>query len=802
MKITFKDFLGTFILPIKTASKLLEVSFKQLPLRTVIGDFFSVASSIGFVAIPAFLAGLIFILLEQGRDTLLLVVEKMIVLDLWPLICLLVSLVIYSGFAELGVRYAIYISDNSGRNLTDERVFFRKTSQKLLAALFLLWPFLITMVGLVICYFRATYLSDLQRNVSFGICFALIYWLMAAMTSLYFDKFGKSAPGNAQDTRLGERSLSKKERFWLGKLYGIYDDYIYTLPKPSTFISTPFKTPIISFTDLFKSTPTVNETFLQDPLIIKKDRKIPDEFQLVGNNVSSGKKELFKWVYRIPTSFYKTLHFQIIGMASCSSIILVAIALPEAGSGIYQKIGAPALVCLAFGCYCGLYAGLLFLDKALLRSSPISVRLLIAIVVIVFSVFNHDHPVRITQEQLPKRPTVARQFDRWFKSYVNRIDSTNAPRTDPNKKYPVFFICAEGGALRTGAYTGLYLTKLEEIMSDSLGIDLRGSIFAMSGVSGGAVGLGVYNAIAYRQKDIQQDNATRLATSFFSHDALSPLIGKMFFGEFLNLFWPRNIDRFSRATALEKSWEQAYGEFSGPSHNVFSSNFIENNPDSLSPLLIFNTSEVESGFQCWVSNLEPDIMLFKDKRDLFLRKIRQVRYSTAINFSSRFPLFSPGAAIRADSGKAKLHYVDGGYVENKGTASMLEVFQILKAKSSNFKNVVPVMIYLQFSDEASAPVNDINFANELTEIIYGIYNTRSGRTSTSEQLLKNAVADHNRGLNVDQPLRSKSVPMNWVLSSQSIENINRDINEKLTDTTSKGIIAVVREVKTRYPKNG
>jgi hypothetical protein len=144
--------------------------------------------------------------------------------------------------------------------------------------------------------------------------------------------------------------------------------------------------------------------------------------------------------------------------------------------------------------------------------------------------------------------------------------------------------------------------------------------------------------------------------------------------------------------------------------------------------------------------------------------------------------------------------VDGGYVENRGTASMLEAFQILKAKSAKFQRVIPVMVYLQFSDDASAPVRNINFANELTEIIYGIYNTRAGRTATSYEMLKNAVMNHNDGINICQPLNSKEVPMNWVLSSQSIENIIRDVNRKLADNTPQGAIPLILSSKGPFSK--
>ena len=106
-----------------------------------------------------------------------------------------------------------------------------------------------------------------------------------------------------------------------------------------------------------------------------------------------------------------------------------------------------------------------------------------------------------------------------------------------------------------------------------------------------------------------------------------------------------------------------------------------------------------------------------------------VNYSTAINFSSRFPLTSPGGMIREKNSfyNRKLHYVDGGYYENTGAASMEELLYQVRADSLS-KQVYPVVIYLRFSDDPANQTKDISFANEISEIVEGIYDTRNGRT--------------------------------------------------------------------------
>ena len=324
----------------------------------------------------------------------------------------------------------------------------------------------------------------------------------------------------------------------------------------------------------------------------------------------------------------------------------------------------------------------------------------------------------------------------------------------------------------------------------------------MSGVSGGSLGLAYYNAKAFGpdQQKAQTGADIADAVNFYQYDCLSPIVGKMFFGEFLNLFIPWQVKNFDRAIALEDSWKQAYQKtLEGEEVNRFSDPFIDGKQDPFKPVLIINTTEIESGYQCWVSNVSPDSILYQQKRDLLQSKVKQISYSTAVNFSTRFPLFSPGAEL--DTAGGRLHYLDGGYVENTGAGATVELLNLLAQKSKGFDQVLPVVIYLRFSDNDNTQVQNIHWFNELSEIFNGIYNTRVGRSFTAIAQLNRFVNDR-RGILIDEPLsrNDRDVPMNWMLSNQSMNNIMGDIDDKLKDVSAKGVKVKLFEKGARYLK--
>lgn len=225
--------------------------------------------------------------------------------------------------------------------------------------------------------------------------------------------------------------------------------------------------------------------------------------------------------------------------------------------------------------------GLLFLDKGVLRKFPFSVRFILFVWLVICSFSNQDHPIRQTGVACcDNRPELKAHFVNWLTNYMSDsshifydIEDTGLKKTfwlsatklklDSHqvirKRWcPLTFVCAEGGALRTGAFSALALANIQDELKKS-NFDFNNSIYAMSGVSGGALGLGYYNATAYLNKknELHKVSEDSLAKIFLSEDYLSPTLGKLLFGEVINLMIPfrGSIEKFDRAVELEKSWE-------------------------------------------------------------------------------------------------------------------------------------------------------------------------------------------------------------------------------------------------------
>lgn len=772
----------------------------KIQVRYVLQDVAAVLRSAGLFVFFNAAALFVFGALPQGRDVLRIVAEEINNLPPYQwsnLFWLLIGVFVWSIVAEYGTRYAIYVTDNSAKSLSEYRVSLRKNLQKLFSGLFLMLPYLMMMLGFAIDFFIDKGLTNKRIWPGYLIPIVLFYLMMYGITYFYFSEGARNKWRKKADKNrfLAFLLLPEKEQEWCSKLTGIYNDHVYTLPKVDNFNPDSVEHELIRRFLYNVTEKSVEEkyAFPQSEKLVEAKR-VPPQFQLIKftdessmsipKTVREGGQ--LRWIYRVPRKFYRTLHWQLRWIIGSSIVVFLIISFLSVSA--YSFIGAAGLIALAFACWSGIYLGILYADYSLLRYSKLSLRFVLMILLLVCSFINNDHPLRTNNIKLDenRRPPMNDHFNEWLANYKTNTDTTKAMRTTP-----VIFVCAEGGALRTGGFTALMLSELQDNLRKD-DYNFKDSVYAYTGVSGGSLGVGFFNAIAYLNDSSQLNSPsyTELSKNFFGKDFLAPVIGKMFYGDVLNLFLPVEISQFDRAAALEKSWENGYFSVlhEDENHNIFSGDFLTQcKPAANRPALLINTTEIESGLQCWVSNVRAgDSMLFRDDRDLLCYKLQNsFNYSTAVNFSTRFPLFSPAANVNLAS--RKLHYVDGGYAENSGAATMMEILKQLQPKFTDTAKriqVVPYVIMLQFSGERidtarNKSEDNVNFGNEVTEILKGIISTRSGRTKTAVAELERYVKSLN-GKVIKLPLdqTSGNVPMNWVLSETSAEYIAEDIKNK------------------------
>jgi len=397
-------------------------------------------------------------------------------------------------------------------------------------------------------------------------------------------------------------------------------------------------------------------------------------------------------------------------------------------SGIDKRLGSLVLACLFLS---SLFVIILYVST-LSKSSGIPLILCIVLFSIGISSFgwNDNRSVRLLPAAAaPAADARAEQdagtaFTEWLGSRQYRRQEFKKA----GKKFPVYIVAAEGGGMYAALHSATVLSRLQDICPAFFQ-----HVFAISSVSGGSLGSSVFTALVNEQlanfqppatdgpdcvlpavKRVGGNEITELAwnktgleskvRTFFQSDLLSPVVGSFLFPDFLQRMWPRRIPGFARAVALETAIEDTWQSVDKSGQNPFRSHFLDAwKSQGAAPALILNATDVGSGerviispfridgpaellhFPIW-SSIRQEVKPPKDRADIAL--------STAVVLSARFPWLTPAGSINArairgvrdrqdrepnlQSKPVIMQIVDGGYVENSGVATALDLVSELK----------------------------------------------------------------------------------------------------------------------------
>lgn len=304
---------------------------------------------------------------------------------------------------------------------------------------------------------------------------------------------------------------------------------------------------------------------------------------------------------------------------------------------------------------------------------------------LLFSVWNDNHAVRTLAakpEPWEGRPLVVDALKAWQTRQLTRP----TPRADG--RYPLFVVAAEGGGIRAAYWTALVLTTIQDdnpCFADQL--------FALSGVSGGSLGSAVFTALLadtrygtpnFRCGGANPPPLQETARKILGEDLLSPAIAATLYPDLLQRVLPFSVSHFDRARAIEVSWERAWRRYTRS--NRFAEPLDQmwrDQRDYWLPALLLNATWVEAGKRLIASNLrlspvpEGRIEDFADIEDTHrFYGERALALSTAVHLSARFTYVSPAGTLEKD-GKVYGRAVDGGYFENSGTTTALEILKTI-----------------------------------------------------------------------------------------------------------------------------
>ena len=413
--------------------------------------------------------------------------------------------------------------------------------------------------------------------------------------------------------------------------------------------------------------------------------------------------------------------------------------------------------------------------------------LTIAVLLIaVCSLWNDNHFVRSSPPATIIRQNVAGAFKAWH---------TNITKY-PQPVHPLFIVATEGGGIRAAYWTATVLGELEDRCANAHFPAFSEHLFAISAVSGGSLGGAAFDAALAGQHD---GPITHKLQKMLGEDFLAPPLAAMLFPDLIQRFWPVPIASCDRGQWLERAWEDGGRRYLG--NDRFAGNFnnlwADPNPHAgYLPALFLNGTTVESGQRIIASNLLVD-HTFLDGIDL-ADKVAvgknhncDIPLSTAAHGSARFTYVSPAGLFRDGT-----HIVDGGYFENSGATTALEILREVEREilGQGISDVRPYIILIS-NDPLSAPTGGRNltltapsvkleqkkhrpgsFLEDALAPIWALANSRGAHDSYAQLALRRAQGYQNVFYFGLSPSRTP-LPLGWKLSGTAAKEMNRQTQE-------------------------
>jgi hypothetical protein len=274
------------------------------------------------------------------------------------------------------------------------------------------------------------------------------------------------------------------------------------------------------------------------------------------------------------------------------------------------------------------------------------------------------------------------------KSFLQKLQSSDKSTTGNN----YFYVGSFGGGLKANLWNTLLFYELDSLSEKRF----FHKTVAMSGVSGGAVGIGNYASLRYNTKGDYVKMRTHIdnvALSNVLSYELTFLMGWDFF---------REITPFLSHEGKDRSYYsmRSHARLTGMGDDQFNTNTYRDYWRQMYdatltsfPILITNTTST-LGKQGVASSLRVPDDVFSGADNILdftgENADKSLSYFGAISTTNRFPLFSPTAEV-----PSKGHYLDGGYFDNSGLLSVLELhehFEYLAEQEATIDTLNPVFI--------------------------------------------------------------------------------------------------------------
>ncbi|MEQ8813664.1 MAG: patatin-like phospholipase family protein [Thalassobaculum sp.] len=449
---------------------------------------------------------------------------------------------------------------------------------------------------------------------------------------------------------------------------------------------------------------------------------------------------------------------------------------------------------------------------------------------VLFSFVNANNQVRAIDGPAAAKPGAWESLDAML--------ARHGACTEP---VPVVAVATAGGGVRAAYWTATVLSGIEDEVRGKLGDGRSFSdhLFAVSGVSGGSVGAAFY-VTALRDVGAATSNTETLQQAL-SADFLGPTLTGLLYHDLWQTFlpWPLLTDRGAiLERAFEASWAARWPGGDGLAAGLAAFTGFETPRGGWIPRLLLNGTNTVTGQRMVASTVALRDARGDRPQQVIVDALDQhaylsddpdgrrpdMRLSTAAHNSARFPVISPGGLWP----RGRSMVVDGGYFENFGAETLLDLLRYLQIRSRSDPLRCPIRpIVVQISSDPEIgnaltggridpAVDRGGPGSRLWNVVGGpaggILNARSSRGTLAANALrrwpqslgpdKASMTDplwvHFRmppGSEIDRTARCPGAeaidpPLGWVLSRQSAEAIrgmlacargNRDAMDRLLE---------------------
>lgn len=358
------------------------------------------------------------------------------------------------------------------------------------------------------------------------------------------------------------------------------------------------------------------------------------------------------------------------------------------------------------------------------------------------------------------------------------------------KDNTLFFIASHGGGLKANVWTLNVVNKLQE----RTGGKLLNQTIALSGASGGSLGLALYTGLYKEdglnfekiQKKIDilsQQNYTSLDLSLtFGLDTyrkiwpLSQRIGLKDRPYYAMVKYQNNIQNKTNEKLSEVSFRD-YWKSAFTKHGYF-------------PSLIMNTAGTKGDRGIlWSVKQEDFNAIFPYAENLAdLENNKTLPFYQAVSTTNRFPVFSPAAKIRGYG-----HFIDAGAIDNSGLLGCLDIQNYLQTNRKILRD--KQIAYIEIINSKTLY---INYLVELFKSENSFENIPKNEDETD-----NIVVDLKTGLNLDKiPGYLSDYINNWEESQGgniryfkifmphkvSMDDVESFFGGKITDAKKAGLL--------------